>query len=66
MTMDATENGMAVDNGPGGGKFVVLKLTVDADIIAAGLLLTLVMGVVGGVIPAMLSAIRLKPLEALR
>ena len=54
-----------VSSGPGGGKFVVLKLCVDANIIAAGAILTLVMGVLGGLLPA-LSAIRLRPLEALR
>ena len=54
-----------VSNGPGGGKFVVLRLVVDGQIVAAGLLLTLVMGILGGIVPA-LSAVRLKPLEALR
>ncbi len=54
-----------VSSGPGGGKFVVLRLVVDGQIVAAGLLLTLVMGILGGIVPA-LSAVRLKPLEALR
>jgi len=49
----------------GGGKSVVLQLAVSPDIIAAGILLTLLMGLLGGLLPA-LSAIRLKPLEALR
>jgi putative ABC transport system permease protein len=49
----------------GGGKFVVLKLVVSADIIATGLLLTLLMGLLGGLLPA-LAAMRLKPLEALK
>lgn len=49
----------------GGGKSVVLQLTVDANIIAAGLMLTLTMGFLGGLIPA-LSAMRLRPLESLR
>jgi putative ABC transport system permease protein len=44
---------------------IVLQLTVDANIIAGGILLTLVMGLLGGLLPAM-SAMRLKPLEALR
>lgn len=51
--------------GPGGGKFVVLKLSVDANIIAVGLLLALVMGIVGGLLPS-LNAMRLSALEALR
>jgi hypothetical protein len=49
----------------GGGKSVVLKLVVDGNTLAAGLLLTLVMGALGGLLPA-LSAMRLKPLGSLR
>lgn len=49
----------------GGGKFVVLRLTVDLQTLLLGLLLALGMGLIGGAIPA-LSAVRLKPLEALR
>jgi len=33
-----------ISGGAGGGKFVVLKLTVDAQILAVGLLLTLLAG----------------------
>ena len=54
-----------VASGPGGGKSVVLRLIIDAQIIGTGLLLALTMGVVGGIVPA-LSAMRLRPLEALR
>jgi putative ABC transport system permease protein len=43
----------------------VLTLTVDSQIISIGVLLTLLMGLLGGLLPA-LSAMRLKPLEALR
>jgi ABC-type antimicrobial peptide transport system permease subunit len=49
----------------GGGKFVVLKLVVDLDILSVGVLLTLAMGTLGGILPA-LSAMRMRPLEALR
>ncbi len=49
----------------GGGKSVMLKLVVDGNILAAGLCLTLVMGGLGGLLPA-LSAMRLKPLDSLR
>ena len=49
----------------GGGKFVVLELVVDANIWTAGVFLTLLMGGLGGLVPA-LSAVRLKPLDALR
>ena len=54
-----------VGGGMGAGKSVVLHLSVDANIIAVGLLLTLAMGFIGGLIPA-ISAIRLRPLDALR
>ena len=49
----------------GAEKMIVLQLAVDANIIAGGILLTLLMGLLGGLFPA-LSAMRLKPLEALR
>jgi len=55
----------SVVGGHGSGKFVVLKLVVDVEIIAIGILLSLSMGLLGGLLPA-LSAMRLKPLEALR
>jgi hypothetical protein len=54
-----------VGSGQGGGKSVVLKLVVDGNILATGVLLTLVMGGLGGLLPA-LSAMRLKPLDSLR
>src|SRR5207245_1526475 len=49
----------------GGGKSVVLRLVVDHEILMCGLLFTLVMGRLGGLIPA-LSAMRLRILESLR
>jgi ABC-type lipoprotein release transport system permease subunit len=49
----------------GGGKFVVLKLVVDPSTLATGTLIALVMGLIGGLLPA-LAAMRLKPLDALR
>jgi ABC-type antimicrobial peptide transport system permease subunit len=54
-----------VSSGPGGGKSVVLKLVVDANILAVGMLFTLGMGAVGGLLPS-LTAMRLRPLESLR
>jgi hypothetical protein len=54
-----------VSAGQGGGKSVVLKLTVDAETLGSGLLLAMVMGGIGGLVPAA-SAMRLKPLDALR
>jgi hypothetical protein len=49
----------------GGGKSVILKLVVDGRVIGAAMLMTFIMGAVGGLIPA-ISAMRLKPLESLR
>jgi putative ABC transport system permease protein len=54
-----------LSSGPGGGKTVVLKLIVDAKTIAVGMLFTLVMGALGGFLPA-LSAMRLRALESLK
>ena len=54
-----------VGGGGAGGKFVVLKLVVDANTLAIGMLFTLTMGELGGLVPA-LNAMRLKPLESLR
>lgn len=55
-----------VSGGQGGfGKTVVLRLLVDANTLAAGLVVTLFMGALGGLVPA-LTAMRLRPLESLR
>jgi ABC-type antimicrobial peptide transport system permease subunit len=54
-----------VSSGQGGGKFVVLRLTVDLAVLSSGMLLALAMGFFGGLIPSM-SAMRLTALEALR
>jgi ABC-type antimicrobial peptide transport system permease subunit len=59
-----TANSM-VGTGNGGGKTVVIALIVDANIWAAGMFLAVMMGAIGGLFPA-ISAIRLKPLDALR
>jgi putative ABC transport system permease protein len=49
----------------GGGKFVVLEMLVSGDIIAAGLTLSLAMGLFGGLIPS-IRAMLIRPLESLR
>ncbi len=54
-----------ISAGGGGGKTVILRLVVDAQVLMAGAIFTLVMGRLGGLIPA-LSATRLKVLDALR
>jgi len=54
-----------VSGAAGGGKFVVLRLSVDLQTLLLGFVLALAMGVLGGLIPAF-TAVRLKPLEALR
>jgi ABC-type lipoprotein release transport system permease subunit len=59
---EATSN---LSGGQGGGKSVALKLVVDFQILAAGMLFTLVLGRLGGLVPA-LSAMRMEILESLR
>ncbi len=54
-----------VSSGAGGGKFVVLRLSIDLPTLFLGFVLALAMGLLGGFLPAF-SAVRLKPLEALR
>jgi ABC-type lipoprotein release transport system permease subunit len=49
----------------GGGKSVAATLVVDRNVVLIGLLFTMVMGRLGGLVPA-LSAMRLKILESLR
>jgi ABC-type lipoprotein release transport system permease subunit len=51
--------------GQGSGKSVAAKLVVDLDVMLIGMLFTLVMGRLGGLVPA-LSAMRLEILESLR
>ena len=60
-----TANSIVTGGPGGGGKFVVLRLTVDASTIAMGMLLALAMGFFGGLIPS-LGAMRLSALKALR
>ena len=59
------EAASTLSGGQGGGKSVTLKMVVDYQILAAGLLFTLVMGRLGGLVPA-LSAMRMEILESLR
>jgi hypothetical protein len=54
-----------ISAGQGGGKSVVLKLIVDGWLLGFGLLFSLAMGCIGGLLPS-LSAIRLKVLDSLR
>jgi ABC-type lipoprotein release transport system permease subunit len=54
-----------LSSGMGGGKSVVLELVVDGKILATGMIFALLMGCLGGLVPA-ISAMRLKPLDAVR
>jgi putative ABC transport system permease protein len=60
-----TANSIVTGGPGGGGKFVVLRLTVDASTIAVGMMLALAMGFFGGLIPS-IGAMRLSALKALR
>jgi hypothetical protein len=52
-------------SGQGGGKTIVLTMTVDANTVLVAVLFSLAMGTIGGLFPS-LSAMRLRPLESLR
>ena len=54
-----------ISGGQGSSRTVVLELLVSGDIISVGLLVTLLMGLLGGLVPSLL-AMRLRPLESLR
>ncbi|MBM3995241.1 MAG: ABC transporter permease [Planctomycetes bacterium] len=63
-------NGMTVTSiissgAGGGGKTVVLRLIVDGGVLFTGMVFSILMGALGGLIPA-LSAMRLQPLESLK
>lgn len=60
-----TANSIVTGGPGGGGKFVVLRLTVDASTIAVGMMMSLAIGFFGGLIPSW-CAMRLTALEALR
>jgi ABC-type lipoprotein release transport system permease subunit len=63
---DGATASSTLSSGPGGGgKSVVLRLVYDANTLGAGLLFTLIMGALGGLVPS-LSAMRLRPLESVR
>lgn len=59
------EASSTLSGGQGGGKSVALKMIVDYQTLAAGMLFTLVMGRLGGLVPA-LSAMRKEILDSLR
>jgi ABC-type lipoprotein release transport system permease subunit len=54
-----------MSSGQGSGKTVVFRMIVNQLVLAAGAVFTLGMGLLGGLVPAW-SAMRLRPLEALR
>jgi ABC-type antimicrobial peptide transport system permease subunit len=54
-----------LSGGQGGGKTVVFKMVVDVEVIKVAGVFTVLMGLLGGIIPAV-SAMRLKPLDAVR
>ncbi len=59
------EASSTLSGGNGGGKSVALTMSVDYQTVAAGMLFTLVMGRLGGLVPA-LSAMRMEILDLLR
>ncbi|MSQ95308.1 MAG: ABC transporter permease [Gemmataceae bacterium] len=66
LLFDSTTVTSIISSGPGGGgKTVVLQLTFDLGVLGAGIVYCLLMGAIGGFIPAF-SAMRLRPLESLK
>jgi ABC-type antimicrobial peptide transport system permease subunit len=65
MLADGWSANSIVSGGAGGGKSVVLKMTVDGQLLVFGLLFSLTIGLIGGLVPAF-SAMFIKPLDALR
>src|SRR5438105_922244 len=62
---NGTEQTSFVSSGQGAGKTVVFAMIVNRAVLQTAIGFTLAMGVLGGLLPA-LSAMRQKPLEALR
>lgn len=58
-------HGRTASSWVGDSKSIAFTLTVDANTLVVGILFTLCMGALGGLLPA-LSAVRIKPLEAVR
>ncbi len=65
LLADGWEATSTLSGGQGGGKSVTLTMIVDGPILTAGLLFTLIMGRLGGLVPA-LSAMRSNILDLLR
>ncbi len=65
LLADGWEATSTLSGGQGGGKSVTLTMIVDGPILAAGFLFTLIMGRLGGLVPA-LSAMRSNILDLLR
>jgi ABC-type antimicrobial peptide transport system permease subunit len=67
LAADGRESASTLSAGGGGpgGKSIALTIDVDAQVVAMGLLFTLAMGRLGGLVPA-LSAMRIKVLDSLR
>jgi putative ABC transport system permease protein len=64
MIVDGWSASSIISSGQG-GRSVVFKLVVDSKIVLGGLVFALVMGNVGGLLPA-LSAMRVRPLDSVR
>ncbi len=65
MYADGYEVKSVISAGQGSSKFVTLDMIVSGDIIAAGMSVALIIGAVGGLLPA-ISAMLVKPLYSLR
>jgi ABC-type antimicrobial peptide transport system permease subunit len=60
-----TQTSIVSSGAGGGGKSIVLKLTVDLAVIITGLIFSVFMGALGGLVPSWI-AMRLRPLDSLK
>jgi ABC-type antimicrobial peptide transport system permease subunit len=65
LSVHGVEQKGMLSSGQGAGKTVVFKMVVDQEVIKVATVFTVMMGLLGGLIPAF-SAMRLKPLDAVR
>ena len=65
LVVDGWSASSILSSGQGGGRSVVFKLVVDGKILLGGLAFSLLMGNIGGLLPA-LSSMRVRPLESMR
>jgi putative ABC transport system permease protein len=62
---DGAQVTSTLSGGQGSGKMVIMRIVIDTDVVICGILFTIIMGRLGGLVPS-LSAMRLGILQSLR